>query len=347
MLEINNISKKLGDFSLNNVSFTVSKGEYFVILGQSGAGKSVILEVLSGLITIDSGEIKLNNKSITNEKIQHRNIGLVFQDYAVFPHKSVYENISYPLKIKKLPKKDIDKKVRKLAKRMNITHLLDRGTTNLSGGELQRVALARTLALEPEVLLLDEPLSSLDTILREDLRGLLRKLNKLGQTIIHVTHEYEEAISLADKVGIIHNGTIVQQGIPRDVFMNPKSEFVASLAGIKNFFKTKIIKQNTALVSNNVEISLLSNSIESEGCLLIAGNDIFLSIEKKETSAMNNFQGTIIDLYPSKSGYEVIVDIGIKIVSFVTESAIEKFNLAQGNQIWISFKASAVRFLKI
>lgn len=347
MFEIHKISKKFGAFSIQDISFTVEKGAYFVLLGQSGAGKSVILEILAGLEKVDAGTIILNGEDITHKKIQNRKVGLVFQDFAIFPHKTVFENIAYPLKIKKWSKTDIQKKVNKLAKRMNISHLLNRNTTTLSGGEQQRVALARTLALDPEVLLLDEPLSSLDTILRDDLRGLLRKLNKLGQTIIHVTHEYEEAISLADKVAIMHKGSIIQEGLPRDVFMNPKSEFVANLAGIKNFFETIIIEPNLAQISEKIKFHLMWPQTHSEGCLLIAGNEILISNSEKESSAMNNFKGTVSDMYPSKSGYEVIVDIGIKMVVFVTENAIEKLQIETGKVIWISFKASAVRFIKM
>ncbi|RLD63190.1 MAG: ABC transporter ATP-binding protein, partial [Bacteroidetes bacterium] len=202
MLKVKNISKKLDDFNIKDISFSVNKGDYFIILGVSGAGKSVILEMIAGLMQPNSGTIYLNNKNITNEKIQKRKLGLVFQDYAVFPHLSVKENISYPLKNRGLEKKEIQNRLNQLAEEMSISHLLNRKPTTLSGGELQRVALARTLALNPECLLLDEPLSSLDIQLKNDLRGLLRKINKKGQTIIHVTHDYEEAIFLANKVAV-------------------------------------------------------------------------------------------------------------------------------------------------
>ncbi len=346
MLTVNNISKKYKDFVLDDISFSVNNEDYFVILGQSGAGKTILLEIIAGLIKQDKGKILFNNKDISFEKIQKRNFGLVFQDFAIFPHLSVKENILYALKSKKLDKISTKEKIQELAKVVNISHLLHRNTTTLSGGELQRVALARTLALEPDILLLDEPLSSLDIILKDELRALLRKLNKNGQTIIHVTHDYIEAVTLANKVAVLHNGKLLQIGTPKDVFQNPESKFVANFIGIKNFFKTKITNKNKAVINNNIEISLVSDNTETEGCLLIRSEDILISDKQLEASAMNNFYGEIIDVYPIESNYELIIDIGVKLSAFITETSINKFKLQAGKKVWICFKASAVKFIK-
>ena len=217
MLRLINISRQLGDFALRDINLEVSDGEYYVLLGRSGSGKTQLLELIAGLEHPDTGRIILDNEDITLKRIQDRKVGIVFQDYAVFPHMTVFGNIAYPLRVKREGKKAITEKVEKAATAMNIKHILERNTEKLSGGELQRVALARTLITSPRLLLLDEPLSSLDTSLKDDLKRLLRNLNKAGQTIIHVTHDYGDAISLAKRVGVIHNGKIIQEGSVDDV----------------------------------------------------------------------------------------------------------------------------------
>ncbi len=350
MLKVKNINKKFENFNIKNLSFSIDKGDYFVLLGVSGSGKTLLLEMIAGLINPDSGEIILEGKNITNEKIQKRGTGMVFQDYAVFPHLSVKENIAYPLKSNKTPKKEINIRINELAGNFDLIHLLKRKPATLSGGELQRVALARALALNPKILLLDEPLSSLDVQLLDGLRKLLRNLNKNGQTIIHVTHDYEEAILLANKVGILYNGSIVQYGSPHDVFQHPGSEFVANLTGIKNYFKSRLNPATEeiriASINTNVRIKLLTNEIESDGYVLIRGEDIIICNQEVDSSAVNNFEGIITEILPKSLGVEIIVDIGVKLAVIVTNQSLEKFNLKEGKKVWLSFKASAVRFLK-
>src|SRR5450759_2573688 len=185
MLKLTDINRRLGDFALKDINLEVSDGQYYVLLGRSGAGKTQLLELIAGLEHPDKGTIILDNEDITTRRIQDRKVGIVFQDYAVFPHMTVFGNIAYPLKARKEDRKSIVEKVENAASAMNIKHILERNTEKLSGGELQRVALARTLITSPRLLLLDEPLSSLDTSLKDDLKSLLRNLNKAGQTIIH------------------------------------------------------------------------------------------------------------------------------------------------------------------
>lgn len=350
MLELKNISKKLKNFSLNNLSFKVDNGDYFVVLGMSGAGKTVLFEIIAGLMNADAGEIFLDKKNITNEKIQNRSVGLVFQDYAIFPHMSVKENIAYPLKSKKNNSSFIKERVLELAKDMSISHLLDRRPATLSGGELQRLALARTLALNPKVLLLDEPLSSVDVKLKNELRTLLRKLNKKGQTIVHITHDYEEAISLANKIAVMHDGSIAQYGDTKSVFENPASEFVANLTGIKNFYKTKIEidKENNrkiAVINKNLSFNLMTDYKNATGNVLIKRNEIIVSNDNIFSSACNNFKGVILEIVRAHLGVEIIVDIGVKVSILITDSSLQNLNLFEGKEIWVSFKASSVKFL--
>ena len=349
MLELKDINVDYGDFSLKDINFTVNNGDYFILLGVSGAGKSMLLETLAGLVRPDSGTILLNKKDITNEKIQNRNIGLVFQDHAVFPHLTVSENINYALYNSDLNKNEKREKVNNIAKELGITELLNRWPETLSGGELQRVALGRTLIQQPKILLLDEPLASLDTRLKGDLRRLLRMIHHKGQTILHVTHDYEEALSLGTRIAVINEGKIIQQGTPSEVFHHPKSEFVAHFVGVKNFFPASIVIENNtsfALTDNNIRIRIVSEEELAEGFVLIRGEDILLSNEPVETSATNNFSGQVVEVVPSSGGMDVTIDIGIELHALITRESQLKLDIREGNNCWVHFKATAVRFIR-
>jgi molybdopterin-binding protein len=348
MLELKNISKKFAEFSLKDISLEVEKGDYFILLGESGAGKSMVLETVAGLIIPDSGTILLDGTDITTENIQERKIGLVFQDHAIFPHLTVSENIAYSLHGTKMPMKEKHQKVSAIANELGIGDLLTRKPGTLSGGELQRVAFGRTLIQQPAILLLDEPLSSLDTRLKGELRRLLRTIHRKGQTILHVTHDYEEALSLGTRIAIIHQGTIIQTGTPKEVFHRPKSEFVAHFIGVKNFFEAKLTTNNHctyAILSNNFSVRVVTEEQEGEGFILIRGEDILLSVEPVETSATNNFKGTVIETVPNTGGIEVSIDAGIELHALITRESLEKTCLKPGKNCWVHFKATAVRYI--
>jgi ABC-type Fe3+/spermidine/putrescine transport system ATPase subunit len=352
MLEIKDISVDLGKFSLKNISLDIHQGDYMTILGMSGAGKTVLLEILSGLIRPDKGKILLNKNDITRETIQKRPFGLVYQDMALFPHMRVKDNILFALRGKQMKSEEKQKVLHDLATRTNVLHLLDRYPGTLSGGEAQRVALARTLARNPLILLLDEPLASLDVKLREELRRLLRSINQLGTTIVHVTHDYMEAATLSNKVAIIENGELIQWGVPQEVFRNPASEFVARFSGIKNIFHCSFSKDHKnpgiwhgTTTSHHVTISLLSEPSKEEGYLMIPGEDIIVSENKLETSAVNQFQGKIREVFVLSNGAELIIEAGEEFAINVSRLSADKFHLEKGKNVWISFKASAVRIL--
>lgn len=239
MIKVENLYTKLGDFELSNISFNVEKGEFFIILGPTGAGKSVILESIAGLINIKKGEISIDNKKVTNIKPEKRNISICYQDYCLFPHMSVRKNITYGLRFKK-DKKDpqYENNFKMLVELLNIGHLLDRTPINLSGGERQRVSLARALIVEPDVLLLDEPLSALDPNIREKIQWQFKKIHDTFKiTTIMITHSFQEAYFLGDRIAVINNGNIEQLGTVNDIFQNPKSEFVATFVGMKTLFR--------------------------------------------------------------------------------------------------------------
>lgn len=336
MLKLENINLSFGPFSISDINLELEKGDYFVLLGPSGAGKSVILELITGILRPDTGLVFLKDKEITRDNIQDRSIGLVFQDFAIFPHLNVAQNIAYPLKIKRWTKERIQKRVEQLAKQMDIFHLLNRSTLSLSGGEKQRVALARTLALSPDLLLLDEPLASLDVQLKKDLRAQLRKLHKGGQTIIHVTHDFEEALLLADKVAIFNQGKIVQQGLKTDVFAEPRSEFIAHFIGVKNYFEVTSIEDNRVELAGKL-IFVCENLHASDlqpKALMIHSGDIQLSKPShKNASNEQVFLGTVMEVYPAYRGFELLIDIGLPLVVNISQKQFFILNVKEGDTI--------------
>jgi molybdopterin-binding protein len=350
MLELNNITKAYPDFKLDDISLQVENGDYFIILGPSGAGKTQILELLAGLIDPDEGSIIVDGEDITDWKIQSRPFGLVFQDYAIFPHMNVRENIAYPIRCKRAGRKQILSRVAEQAEAVEIAHLLDRKPKTLSGGELQRVALARTLIRKPKYLLLDEPLASLDVSLRQGLRSLLKKLNSEGQTIIHVTHDYEEALVLANKVAVINRGKIIQKGPADEVFHQPGSEFIARFTGVKNYFPARLYREQDRQygeLENGQVLRLTTEEPEGKGFVLLRGEDIFISLNDIPTSATNQLKGKIMDISPSIFGFEVLIDTGTLFYARITRESLQNLELRQGKEVWISFKASNVKFVRV
>lgn len=364
LLTVEKVSKAFDGFEIKNVSFDVRRGQYFVLLGASGMGKSVLLEILAGLARPDAGRIVLKGKDITREKIQKRNISLVFQSNALFPHMTVYDNIAYPLRTGS-SKSEIPKRVGKLAEDFGVTSFLRRKPQTLSGGESQRVSLARAIASEPECLLLDEPLSSLDARSRPQMRALLRKMNAKGQTIIHVTHDYTEAVSLGTHIAVVEEGTIVQTGTVENIFQHPKSEFIAKFIGIRNFYKGRLEASNhraglKQFRTGGLSFSVLTDSPAGAGFMCIRSEDVTIlnpCTTAGLTSARNNFMGTIADIVKNGLGVEVIVHIGkdqqnavhsrhLEMTALITSESAQILNLCCGKKVCVSFKASAVKYVE-
>jgi molybdopterin-binding protein len=345
MLSVENLSLQVGNFNLSDISFKVDKGDYFVLLGISGAGKSLLLESIAGLIEINSGNIFLREKNIFDEKIQNRNISIVYQSSDLFPHMTVFENIAYPLNCKK--ESNIKEKVLKAAYHAGIADKLDRKPETLSGGEYQRAAIARSLAAGNDIFFLDEPLSSLDSKSKSELRALLRKINRSGITIIHVTHDYEEAVSLANKIGIIENGKLTHVAAPEEIFKHPKSEFVAKFIGTKNFMRGKLKSiQNSDLkefIFGEIKIFCLTDIPDGGAYLIISPEEIVISNQVQLSSSRNHFKGRIIDIAPAKLGIEVTVNIGYELVVLVSFDALSSLGLEIGKDVWIDFKASSCK----
>ena len=234
--------KKYGDFTaLNGVSLDIKPGEFFTLLGPSGCGKTTLLRMIAGFNTVDGGEIYFDEKQLNNVPAHKRDIGMVFQNYAIFPHLTVAENVAYGLKAKKVPKDQIEKRVEEALELVQILKLKDRKPNELSGGQQQRVALARAFVIEPSVLLMDEPLSNLDAKLRVQMRTVIKKLQRrLGITTIYVTHDQEEALAISDRIAVMKEGHIMQVGTPESIYKKPENTFVAGFIGVSNFVDCEI-----------------------------------------------------------------------------------------------------------
>lgn len=340
MIKIQNINKKIGNFELKNIDFTVEKGEYFVILGPSGTGKTMLLEIIAGLQKINSGALYFNEKLMNKIDPEYRRVGMVYQDYMLFPHMSVRENILFGAKLKAIENKY--EKLERLLEDLSIKDLENRSIKNLSGGERQRVALARTLMTEPEILLLDEPLSALDSHTKTKVQEQLKKIHKNYQmTTLHVTHDFNEAIHLADRIAIIDNGKILQIGKPDQVFQKPKNAFVASFLGSKNLFNGKVIQENTILTNKGLKISALVKP-NHEVNFMISSDNIILSLDRIESSAKNSFKGRVTKINKKVSMVEVTVDIGVNLVVYVTYSSFNKMAIENNKEVFVTFKATAV-----
>ena len=235
-IELKNLSKTYNKKieALHDINFTIEDGQFFVLLGPSGAGKTTTLRCIAGLEKIDNGSILFNDESVTEDQPASRDVCFVFQQYSLYPHYSVYENLAFPLRspMRKLPEEEIKTKVESIANMLKISNKLNNKATQLSGGEMQRVAIGRALVREPNLYLMDEPLSSLDAKLRESLRVELKNIQtNLNSTILYVTHDQAEATTLADKIGVLKEGHLVQIGTPEEIYENPNSIYVSQRLG--------------------------------------------------------------------------------------------------------------------
>ena len=286
MIELKDIEVKFGDFiALHGINVDVKDGECFTFLGPSGCGKTTTLRRITGFITPSNGQVISNGKDITKVDIEKRHIGIVFQSYALFPTMTVYDNIAYGLKIKKLSKKDIDEKVHNIAKRVDLSEeQLKRPVSELSGGQQQRVAIARALVTDPDIICMDEPLSNLDAKLRVQLRNELKKMQKdFGITTIYVTHDQEEALTLSDRIAVFNKGYIEQIGTPNEIYNESKTEFVCNFIGDINLLSKEVVSKlnengGNLDINNNNYIRLERTHVDVEpkkGDVVLDGTVIY------------------------------------------------------------------------
>lgn len=241
-LELRNVSKTYGKVvALQPTSLKVSAGEFVTLLGPSGSGKTTLLTLILGLVASDHGEIWIDGQNVTEQPIHRRDIGMVFQNYALFPHLSVFENVAFPLRMRRVTEAEIKKRVLRTLEIVQLPHVADRTPRELSGGQQQRIALARCAVYEPSIILMDEPLGALDKKLRDEMQLEIKRLHReLGATILFVTHDQEEAMAMSDRICLMNNGGIEQLGTPAEIYFSPKSVFSAAFLGGSNLFAARV-----------------------------------------------------------------------------------------------------------
>lgn len=318
-LRLENVDIIYPDFKIENFKLELERGDFFVLLGHSGSGKTTIIQTIAGFNEVMSGRVFLNNKDITNIPTHLRNIGIVFQDFALFPHLNVYENIAFSLKIKKKTKKEISKNVQELLEIIDLIGYEKRRINELSGGEKQRVSLARTLASKPDLILFDEPLSALDEVLRVKLRETIKDIQKkLKFTAIYVTHDQEEAFYLADKLGVMSKGQLVRFGLPESIYSDPQSSVVADFLGFKNKIKCIVEDKNEffmTLRALDVSFKIRSNPLYNKGDSVVLLIKPSAGIFSDRVLSDNCFNVEIVDI----KVFAAKAIIWVKIKSLVIE----------------------------
>ena len=312
LIVLEHMSIKLGEFSLLDIDLRISKGEYLVIMGPSGAGKTILLETIAGLRFPDSGRILLGGIDAGTILPENRHIAIVYQDYSLFPHMTAFENIAFGLRLRRVAEPETEQQVQSLLREFNISHLIHQYPSSMSGGEQQRVALARALAVKPEILLLDEPFAALDPRTRDEcMRVMLAIKKSQNLTILHVSHSREEANSVSDRIALIIGGSIVQIGSADDIFRVPKSPAAAKYTGIDNIFKGKVLRVDGT--SSTLDIDghqIVMNSSAPAGAFVtvcISGEHISLAEEPHVTgdTAVNAVSGIVTDILPMENSLKI------------------------------------------
>ena len=345
-LELVNLRKEFGDLvAVNDVSIAISESETMALLGPSGCGKSTILNMIGGLEEPTSGDILIDGKSVLKVPPGDRNVGLVFQDYAVFTHMTVRRNLAYGLKVRKMKQADIDREISKVAEFLSITHQLDKKPGQLGASELQRVAIGRTLVTNPEILLLDEPLSNLEAAMRNQMRRELRRIQaETGQTIIYVTHDQIEALSLAHKIAVMDFGLLQQYDTAHNVYQYPDNRFVGSFLGNPpmNFLKGKMSDDGDRRVVKSAESSI-PLPVGSLGSDVSSGSDVVVGVRPETLSVAdpndpNKFAVSVLAIEPQgpetvvtatfgESALKVIVPTGTDVVEGGSMSLVPQSDL--------------------
>ena len=299
--------KKYGDFvALKGISLDIKEGEFFTLLGPSGCGKTTLLRMIAGFNSIEGGEFYFGDKLINTVPAHKRDIGMVFQNYAIFPHLTVEENVAYGLKARKVPKSEIEPRVEQALELVQIKHLAKRKPNELSGGQQQRVALARAVVIEPSVLLMDEPLSNLDAKLRVQMRTVIKKLQRqLGITTIYVTHDQEEALAISDRIAVMKDGVIMQCGTPTEIYAKPQNPFVAGFIGVSNFLDCEVSGDGEVRIQDELDIHVpLTRSYSGKAILSARPEQLFFAESGMPGEVQfSTFLGDFIE-------YEVKLDCG-------------------------------------
>jgi len=348
MIEIKNLSLHVGSFSLKDISLTVGDREYFVILGPTGAGKTILLECIAGLHYVKQGEIWVDGNEVTRLTPEERHVGYVPQDYVLFPFLNVLGNIIFGLRQTKNSKTEVQERVTALADLLGISHLLNRDTRSLSGGEKQRVALARALAPYPKILLLDEPLSNLDLQTSKYLRLELRRIHKeLGVTTLHITHNQVEAEEMADRIAILNMGMLEQVGTPQEVFFYPKNEAVCDFIGALNILdcdSCHSLGQGLMEVNCGGLSIILPHDGDSVQRIALFPRDIYVSDTQPPGPPVNRFKGTITNIKSSGATVKLEVKVGENTLQAeMPRDIFEDMDLAVDKEAFLILKLRRIR----
>lgn len=339
-IKIRNAQKRYGEnIIIPNLSLDIKKGEFFTLLGPSGCGKTTLLRMIAGFNSIEEGDFYFNDKKINDLDPSKRNIGMVFQNYAIFPHLTVEKNVEFGLKNRKVSKEEMKKETDKFLKLMQIDTYRDRMPERLSGGQQQRVALARALVIKPDVLLMDEPLSNLDAKLRVEMRTAIKEIqNTVGITTVYVTHDQEEAMAVSDRIAVMKEGIIQHLGTPKDIYQRPANVFVATFIGRTNIVKGTL-NGSTLKINSDYEIEM--NNIKDK---TVQGN-VMLSIRPEELIINENNEGMEAFIDDSiflglNTHYLVHLKNGEKL-EIVQESKIDNI-IPKGNKIYLKVKEDKI-----
>jgi sulfate transport system ATP-binding protein len=340
-----NVTKKFGNFvALDNVTIEAESGSLVALLGPSGSGKTTLLRIIAGLEVADSGTVSYQDDDITHRTARDRNMGFVFQHYALFRHMTVFENIAFGLRVRKWKEADIRNRVGELLKLVRLEEMSDRYPSQLSGGQKQRIALIRALAPEPKVILLDEPFGALDAKVRGELRDWLRRFHdEFHVTSLFVTHDQQEAFDVADKIVVMSKGRVEQVGSPEEVFNRPANAFVMDFLGNVNVFKAEL--KDGRVLLGNVEMPVGTNTFPTEN----GSADVFIRPHELDIDRIgksgNSIQGKIVHINPAGSTVKVRVraeEFGLMVNVDITPDRYRELSLAVGESVYLSPKAGMV-----
>lgn len=333
--------------AVDNLDLTINDGEFFTLLGPSGCGKTTILRMLAGFETPTGGSISIDGRDVTDLSASKRNIGIVFQNYALFPHMTVFENIAFGLRVKKLSKDKIKERVEEMLKVVRMEGYGNRKPSALSGGQQQRIAIARSLAPNPPILLLDEPLSNLDAKLRDETREELIDLHRrLGVVIIYVTHDQEEALAISDRILVLDKGVKQEVGSPYDLYEKPKTRFVADFLGNTNILDGNFVSSDTFMTTSGSEIGISSISIpENIGALGIKPEKVIVDPDNTEVDTLLEGEILVTQYLGDRINFHLKLKSGEELKSHMDPDE-NLINLKRGDQVRVGLRTKDIRLLE-
>ena len=349
-LSLRGVSRAFNGFKLHNIDLELDPGDYFVLIGPTGSGKTLLLETINGFHQVESGSILFNGEDITSLPPNRRSVGYVPQIPNLNPALSLRENLEYNIKLRKLPG-DWSREIQGVIELMKLTDYAEGPTLNLSGGEKRKVALARAIILRPQLLLLDEPLSSLDVISKASLLEEIDMIHRyLGCTIIHVTHDQQEALGMADKVGVMRRGTIVACGSVEQIYEDPIDEYVARFLGFQNIYDAEVSDMGRTMIKmrlGDIILRAAKAPTDDQTKIGIHGDDIMLSMRTPVSTRDNVFNGVVQEIVNVGPTVTLIVDMGVRLVIDLSRRRFLEQGISKGEDVWVQFPPEAVKQISI